>query len=138
MAVRRSGVRGAFVELQLVARPSAARAGRRWVTRAVRAQGVPSDSWDVIELLAGELLANAVVHGPGSGDIRVRTWRYGRLVSVAVSDQSSARPVVQDLAFTATSGRGMMLVDTLSTEWGVDDRGTAGKTVWFNVDVGAA
>jgi anti-sigma regulatory factor (Ser/Thr protein kinase) len=106
--------------------------------RAVRAQGVPSDAWDVIELLTGEILANAVLHGPDSGDIRVRTWRYGRLVSVAVSDQSAARPVVRDLAPTATSGRGMMLVDTLSSSWGVDDRGAAGKTVWFNLDVGAA
>jgi len=105
--------------------------------RVVRAQGVPSDAWDIIELLTGELLANAVLHGPHAGDIRVRTWRSGRLISVAVSDQSANRPVVRVPAPTASGGRGMVLVDTLSSAWGVDDRGVAGKTVWFSLDVGA-
>lgn len=104
--------------------------------RAVRAQGVPSHAWDIIELLTGELLANAVLHGPDAGDIWVRTWCSGPLVCVAVSDQSVHRPVVRFPALTAPSGRGMMLIDTLSSSWGVDDRGAAGKTVWFNLDVG--
>ena len=126
------------MELQLVARPSSARAGRHWVVSMVRAQGVPADVLDVIELLTGELLANAVVHGPDEGAIRVRTWRSGRLVSVAVTDGSVHRPVVQSPAFTAVGGRGMMLIDALSSAWGVDDGGSTGKTVWFSLDVGAA
>jgi len=105
--------------------------------RVVRTLGVPCHAWDVIELLTGELLANAVVHGPDAGAIRVRTWRSGRLVSVAVSDQSESWPVVMHPAPTAPSGRGMMLIAALSSAWGVDDRGPAGKTVWFNLDVGA-
>lgn len=103
---------------------------------AVRAQGVPSDAWDIIELLTGELLANAVLHGPHAGNIQVRMWRTGRLVSVAVSDQSGLRPVLKNPVLTAPNGRGMLLIDTLSSDWGVDDRGAAGKTVWFSLDVG--
>jgi len=121
-----------------VARPSAARAGRHWVMSAVRAQGVPVDALDVIELLTGELLANAVVHGPIAGDIRIRTWRAGRVVSVAVSDGSLAHPIVKIPALTSSGGRGMMLIDALSSAWGVEDSGTTGKTVWFSLDVGAA
>jgi len=126
------------VELQLVARPSAATAGRHWVKRTLAEQGVPADASDVIELLTGELLANAVLHGPRSGDIRIRTWRTGQLISVAVSDESARAPVVKSPAPTTPNGRGMMLVDALSSAWGVDDRGAAGKTVWFSFDVGAA
>lgn len=105
---------------------------------AVRAQGVSTDALDVIELLTGELLANAVVHGPEAGDIRIRMWRSGRVVSVAVSDESVARPVVRVPAPTSSGGRGMMLIDALASAWGVDDGGPAGKTVWFSLDVGAA
>ncbi|QTE30396.1 ATP-binding protein [Pengzhenrongella sicca] len=124
--------------MQLVAKPSAARAGRHWVMRAVRSQGVPTEALDVIELLTGELLANAVVHGPAAGGIRIRTWRSGRVVSVAVSDESCTRPVVRDPAPTSAGGRGMLLIDTLASAWGVDDGGPTGKTVWFSLDVGAA
>jgi len=120
-----------------VAQPSSARVGRHWVMRVVRATGVPSHAWDLIELLTGELLANAVVHGPDRGDIRVRTWFADHVVNVAVSDESATRPVVRSAPPTASSGRGMMLIDTLSSAWGVDDRGADGKTVWFSLDVGA-
>jgi len=126
------------VELQLVAQPAAAREGRHWVMSRVRDQGVPPDAMDVIELLTAELLANAVVHGPDDGDIRIRTWRSGRLVSVAVTDESVSRPVVQSPTLTASGGRGMMLIDALSSAWGVDDGGAMGKTVWFSLDVGVA
>ncbi|WP_407342042.1 ATP-binding protein [Pengzhenrongella phosphoraccumulans] len=126
------------MELLLVARPSAARAGRHWVVRMLAAQGVPSDASDVIELLTGELLANAVLHGPAAGDITIRTWRSGDLVNVAVTDESAGEPVVRQPAATSPDGRGMMLIDALSSAWGVNDRGPGGKTVWFNVDLGVA
>lgn len=105
---------------------------------AVRAQGVPEDALDVIELLTGELLANAVVHGPDAGEILIRTWRSGRVINVAVTDESIDRPVVSMPALTSSGGRGMLLVDTLSSDWGVDDGVAGGKTVWFSLDVGAA
>jgi len=108
------------------------------VVSTVRSQGVPTEALDVIELLTGELLANAVVHGPAAGDIRIRTWRSGQVVSVAVSDESSTRPVIRTPAPTASGGRGMMLIDALASAWGVDDGGPTGKTVWFSLDVGAA
>ncbi|MGV8967291.1 MAG: ATP-binding protein [Cellulomonas sp.] len=126
------------MELLLVARPSAARAGRHWVVRMMAAQRVPPDAADVIELLTGELLANAVLHGPEAGGIRIRTWRSGDLVNVSVTDESAGEPVVRRPAVTSPDGRGMMLVDALSTAWGVNERGTGGKTVWFTIDLSAA
>lgn len=126
------------MELRLVGKPAAAGTGRRMVMRAMDARGLSAEAMDVIELLTGELLANAIVHGPDEGDIGIRTWRTGHLVSVAVSDESSERPTVEPPSLTATSGRGMMLVDTLASAWGVDDVVGGGKSVWFNLDVGAA
>ena len=35
---------------------------------------------------------------------------------------------------TRTSGRGLYLVDTLSTRWGVESE-TEGKRVWFELDL---
>ncbi|RYV52402.1 ATP-binding protein [Pengzhenrongella frigida] len=124
--------------MQLVAQPSAARAGRQWVVRAIAAQGVSAEASDVIELLAGELLANAVLHGPAAGDIQIRMWRSGHLVSVAVSDRGVGQPVIRRPVLLTANGRGMVLVDTLSSAWGVDDHGPDGKTVWFTLDVGVA
>lgn len=125
------------MELVLVARPSAARAGRHWVVRTLAAQGVPTEAADVVELLTGELLANAVLHGPVAGDITIRTWRVGNLISVAVTDESAGEPVVRRPSATSPDGRGMMLVDALASDWGVDARGPGGKTVWFSLDLRA-
>lgn len=126
------------MELVLVSRPSAARAGRHWVVRALTAQGVATEAADVVELLTGELLANAVLHGPAAGDIRIRIWRSGDLINVAVTDQSAGEPVVRPPSATSSDGRGMMLVDALATDWGVTDRGPGGKTVWFRLDLRAS
>ena len=101
--------------------------------RTVADAGVHGSSNQVIELLAGEVVANAVVHGPVDGEIRVRVVVLGDEVRVFVSDESTARPSVQHALPTDPGGRGMSLVAALSTAWGVEQRGPGGKTVWFSV-----
>lgn len=130
------------MELLLEAERSAARTGRRWVMESVRASGeLPGTSGELVELLAGELLANAVVHGPPSGRIWITVDREGAHLRVAVRDQSTQTPRLTHASPTALGGRGVALVDALSTRWGVEDHGAdvdggAGKTVWFVLDVG--
>jgi len=127
------------VELLLEAERFAARAGRRWVMDVVRGSGaVPGTSGELIELLAGELLANAVLHGPPSGTIAVTVTRRAGEIRVAVRDQSTDAPRLNDASPTALGGRGVALVDALSTRWGVEDHGAEGKTVWFVMDVGGS
>ncbi|MGI4895871.1 MAG: hypothetical protein ACRYF3_12235, partial [Janthinobacterium lividum] len=63
-----------------------------------------------------------------------------RGVKLSVSDGSEKLPTSRDVAPNADGGRGVQLVDLLSSEWGVDqhhavgDAGpgsaTTGKTVW--------
>lgn len=100
----------------------------------VAASGVAGSANQVIELLTGEVVANAVVHGPEHGRVRVTVRIDPRGVRVGVTDESPARPRVQHPAPTAVSGRGMALVEALSRSWGVDVHDGEGKTVWFLVD----
>lgn len=99
----------------------------------VAASGVHGSVNQVIELLTGEVVANAVVHGPEHGRIQVGVRIDDRGVLVSVTDQSPATPVVKHAPPTAVSGRGMALVEALSRTWGVDHQDGAGKTVWFLV-----
>jgi serine/threonine-protein kinase RsbW len=132
-SARRADSHDAVGEIVLAARPAAARAARHWVMRTVADAGVHGSANQVIELLAGEVVANAVVHGPVDGEIRVRVDVVAAEVRISVSDESTARPSVQNPAPTDPSGRGMSLVAALSTAWGVERRGLDGKTVWFSV-----
>lgn len=102
---------------------------RRIASNAACCWATPDESL-VIELLASEILTNAVVHGPAGGDVVVRTAYRDGTFSVAVSDQSTELPVLRDPHPTATSGRGLHVVDSSATAWGVEPRAT-GKTVWF-------
>ena len=124
------------MELLLEAQPFAARTGRRWVMEVLRDAGeLRQQDAELIELLAGELLANAVIHGPRAGRIWVHASRDGSAVRVAVRDQSGDLPQVKQTSPTALGGRGVALVDALSTDWGIEDHDGDGKTVWFVVDV---
>jgi len=123
-------------ELAIAAERGAPRAARRWVMRAIAGVGVGGAVNQVVELLTGELVSNAVVHGPAGGTVRVRVLVQGAVVWVGVSDEGGGRPVAGRPEPTAPSGRGLALVDALAGSWGTQ-RHAAGKTVWFEVDAEA-
>lgn len=122
-------------ELRLSALTSSGRLARHWVMNELAADGVFGLANQIVELLTGELVANAALHGPADGLIRVRAWREGSTVRVAVRDDSPVEPIVRHPEPTAASGRGLALVETLSAEWGIERHGPDGKTVWFSVDL---
>jgi len=124
-------------ELSLPARTSSARLARHWVMHELAADGVFGVDNQVVELLTGELVANAALHGPPDGLVRVRAWRAGFTVRVAVRDDSPVLPVVRYPEPSASSGRGLVLVDSLAADWGIEHHGADGKTVWFSVELDA-
>ena len=124
-------------EVVLTAERSAPRQARHWVMRAVADAGVGGASNQVIELLAGELVSNAVVHGPAGEPVRVAVRVDGSVVRVAVTDLGGGVPRVRHPGPTEASGRGMALVDALSTAWGSAQTPGGGTTVWFEVDTDA-
>jgi anti-sigma regulatory factor (Ser/Thr protein kinase) len=88
-------------------------------------------------VVAGELIANAVLHAPGP--IRIDVDRLGRDVRIAVTDtgrDAAPRPGVAPEA-TATRGRGLLIIAALSTGWGWTADDAAGtKTVHATVACG--
>src|SRR4051812_44542981 len=89
---------------------------------------------DDVLLLTSELVTNAVLHAPGAIVLNIELAQ--NRLRVAVVDHGPGRPVVQPLDdLTRASGRGMVIVDTMSTAWGVDPLPGGAKSVWFEVRV---
>jgi anti-sigma regulatory factor (Ser/Thr protein kinase) len=113
--------------------PAAAGEARRRVRAAIRSWLVPVDL-DVALLLTSELVTNAVRHEAGQGAqtvMLVISCSSGRL-RVDVHDTSRSWPAVADVPADAETGRGLLLVETLSDEWGFY-RTSAGKAVYFTL-----
>jgi anti-sigma regulatory factor (Ser/Thr protein kinase) len=109
---------------------------RQYVT-AVLAH-VPTEVSDIAGLLVSELATNAVRHAEGQFSVAVLyTAEAGRLW-IGVTDTGPGTPVLQLPAVTAERGRGLQLISTLADRWGMRRRrGTAEKTVWFELTTAA-
>ncbi|MDX2594462.1 MULTISPECIES: SpoIIE family protein phosphatase [Streptomyces] len=109
--------------------PEALTRARHMIRAAVRSWGA-RDRSDEIELVADELITNALMHTEGSAIVTVRVLEgSGRRLRVEVEDSSSALPRRRDAGENGVSGRGLLLVDRLADVWGVEARG-GGKAVW--------
>ncbi|WP_333776787.1 SpoIIE family protein phosphatase [Streptomyces sp. IBSBF 3136] len=109
--------------------PEALTHARHMIRAAVRSWGA-RDRADEIELVADELITNALMHTEGSAIVTVRVLEgSGRRLRVEVEDSSSALPRRRDAGENGVSGRGLLLVDRLADVWGVEARG-GGKAVW--------
>ena len=97
--------------------------------------GVWSGRRDTVALLTSELVTNALVHTDGPATLELR--RDGGTVRLRVTDADTRPPRVHTGAgpdLEADGGRGMILVEALSSVWGVEPSGS-GKTVWADVDL---
>lgn len=103
-------------------------AARRWVVGLLA--HLPEDVTSVAALLVSELAANAVLYGVGEFEVSVRQSRGA--ARVGVTDAGRGEPRKQRPSETAEHGRGLQLVETLASAWGVE-RDTASKTVWFEL-----
>jgi anti-sigma regulatory factor (Ser/Thr protein kinase) len=116
--------------ISLTAGPAAAAAARSQVRAAIYAWDVPVDP-PVAVLLTSELVTNAIRHEAGETVMLVITCACGKL-RVDVHDTSCSVPVPADAPADAETGRGLMLVASLSTDWGFY-RTAAGKAVYFTL-----
>ena len=114
----------------LTAGPAAAGEARSQVRAAIRAWDVPVDP-SVAVLLTSELVTNAIRHEAGETVLLAITCSSDQL-RVDVHDTSCSLPVPVDAAADAETGRGLMLVDSLSAEWGSYPT-PAGKAVYFTL-----
>ncbi|MCX5562655.1 SpoIIE family protein phosphatase [Streptomyces sp. NBC_00038] len=109
--------------------PEALAEARRMIRAAVAAWGA-GERADEIELVADELITNALLHTEGSAVVTLRVLTgTDRRLRAEVEDSSSALPRRREAGESGVSGRGLLLVDRLTDVWGVEARG-GGKVVW--------
>ena len=109
--------------------PASARRARRFVAEVLHHHDADHVS-EVCVLLVSELVANAVRYA--RSDVELRIDFIDEAVRIGVHDHSDVRPVARSVEVDSVSGRGLGLVDTLSSAWGIDLTGR-GKEVWFEV-----
>jgi anti-sigma regulatory factor (Ser/Thr protein kinase) len=94
---------------------------------------------DSVELVVSELVTNGLkatqaLPGPVLPPIRLRLSSDRTAVVVEVWDGSPQPPVLTTANAAAEGGRGLLLVDTLSSRWGwIFPQERGGKVVWAEV-----
>ncbi len=94
---------------------------------------------DDLDLLATEVVTNALIHAHSEVEVRLR--EYADRLRVEVRD-SDPHPPVPSAILTADaadnqaaeSGRGLLIVEFLAAAWGSSPAGR-GKTTWFDITV---
>ncbi len=114
--------------IDLHAIPESVPAARHFVTSMLAVWDC-DDPDQVVEILTGEVVTNAVRHARGA--IRVEaSLVHDDVVRVETSDEFPDATVAQPAAPTAEGGRGILIVQTLARRWGVD-KTEFHKVVWF-------
>jgi LuxR family maltose regulon positive regulatory protein len=114
--------------------PTAVGAGRAFVREVC-------DRWRLqelvgsAELLASELITNAVVHAGTAMELRVEL--RGARLHLAVRNQDPDLGRVTAARDGTGRGLGLQIVDRMASAWGVRQDGTDGKTVWCTLELPA-
>lgn len=119
--------------LRLLADPAAVPTARGFVKSVLHSWRM-SDVVEVgdVELLTSEVVTNAVLHGASPFAVIVRY--DGQRARVEVGDGSRVLPRTRAPSEDATTGRGLVLIESLAADWGTHTT-VSGKRVWFEVEV---
>ncbi|KIF06853.1 hypothetical protein PL81_05225 [Streptomyces sp. RSD-27] len=125
------------VTLPVTGTPEGAARARRTVMDEVSdwRRGAVTDGLHGAEIVAGELLANAVLHG-GAGTASITARLQGDRLRFEVRDQSAAVPRECAVHRDSEHGRGLLIVAALADEHGVEQDGS-GKSCWAEFDLTA-
>ena len=119
-------------------RPGSVGEARRITADQIRAAqdhlgiALSTDLLDNAQLLVSELVTNAVLHARTEigFSVTIDTDR----VKVQVADASSRMPSPRGYDSTASTGKGIALVQALAARWGAHPQGQ-GKVVWFTLSL---
>ena len=101
----------------------------------LEAAGVPAEDREDAMLVLSELVSNAVKHAAPlpSGEIRVRWEVADEVLHIEITDGGAGtRPHAGVAALSSLGGRGLDIVRSVSTQWGVTE-GDGSVTVWAEV-----
>ncbi|MBW8482194.1 ATP-binding protein [Actinomadura parmotrematis] len=122
--------------LKIDAAPDQVRTGRVWVGDWVYDHGFTADAGAVAEMVASELITNALRHGGTAGGvIEIRAFLdLGRRAVVEVLDASDRPPRVLGDDLSGEGGRGLFLVRLAARELAWHPLKGGGKAVWCVLD----
>ncbi|MFI1307657.1 ATP-binding protein [Streptomyces sioyaensis] len=125
--------RGKVVSQRLEPHVRAVPQARRIIRTELARWGL-AEHVEIAELLVSELVTNAVQHAWGPLQLRMSHSPVDRTLRCDVADGCPAAPPADRPPARADEdhGRGLHLVDQLSTRWGARHT-AAGKTVWFEL-----
>ncbi len=128
-----SRTRTLAASVELPGDPTASGRARRFLRATLEEWGLDADTVDTAELCVSELVTNAVIHSGTSPEVAARF--DGQRLTVLVQDSGGRGAVhqVEDYDAMAISGRGLTLVDALTTAWSAE-HSSDGTTVWFELE----
>lgn len=115
------------VERVLPPQRSAAGAARTFAKATLAGWGLPGLADDAA-LITTELFGNALRHAPSLQYVLVID-RNGGKPRIEMWDSSERIPEKQNLGIEAETGRGLHLIEVISSSWGYR-RAASGKCVW--------
>lgn len=106
------------------------RVARHFIQDALRCMGSP-ELEEAATLLVSELATNAVLHAHSR--LRLSVLCRDGVIRIEVGDDDPTPPRLVEPDPLRPGGRGIMLVELLSDDWGVSGN-ERGKTVWFELE----
>ncbi|MEO5878249.1 MAG: ATP-binding protein [Streptosporangiaceae bacterium] len=92
------------------------------------------DAEERVTAIVTELVANAVSHA--GTPLGLRLLHVDSMIRIEVSDGDPTLPVRGDPAFLDENGRGMVIIESYSSDWGASAT-PEGKVVWAEIDLSA-
>ena len=114
-------------ETTLVAEPVSAPRARAFVCRHLVEHGL-AYLVDPVRLVASELATNAIVQALGTFTVTLSCT--DRSVMLTVREEWTLPGVPAQLRRTDLSGRGLKIVQLISSDWGVTSNALDSRTVW--------
>jgi anti-sigma regulatory factor (Ser/Thr protein kinase) len=111
--------------------PASAGAARRFAADLLAATAEP-DTLETVQLMVSELATNCIRHTDSGFDLTI--VRDSGRIRVEATDRGAGEPRKRSPRPTDATGRGLQIVDMLSTDWGCHHSPGGGKTVWFTLD----
>jgi hypothetical protein len=118
--------------IALPGEPGSATQARHFIRAALSGVGIQIEVIDCVELVASELVTNAVLHAATGPTVTLHV--HPECIRVEVRDASTATPTSPNFGQDAATGRGLSVVSRASRSWGFDTD-QFGKTVWAEFDM---
>jgi anti-sigma regulatory factor (Ser/Thr protein kinase) len=116
--------------MELAPKAASVRTARLFTADVLGDDGVESSVIELAVLLVSELVTNAAVHARSG--VRMTVHVDSHWVRIEVEDEGPGEPVMGTLTPNQLKGRGLAVVDRLSTDWGADMHDDH-KVVWFEI-----